>query len=50
MAWASINLYFPFFLTVNADVALPLVLEAILVGFFVALLIFTSKISVGSAR
>jgi len=50
MAWASISLYFPFFLTVNADVALPLVLEAILVGFFVALLIFTSKISVGSAR
>ena len=50
IAWASIILYFPLFLTVNANVAVPLALEFILLGFFVAMLVFTNTISVGSER
>lgn len=46
-AWISISLYFPLFLGSKPILALPLVLDLILLGLFASLLTVMSKISLG---
>ena len=48
IAGITISLYFPFFLNVNANVVVPLVLVAILLGFFVVILTATGRRRLGS--
>jgi len=47
IAWISIGIYFPLFLSVKPSLALPLILDLILLGLFASLLTVINKISLG---
>jgi hypothetical protein len=50
IAWLSISLYFPLFLSFTPHFTLPLVLDLILLGIFIGLLRTTSRLSLDHKR